>query len=136
MLLVLSHVKYLLLGFPLIVMHTIACTHVSRKVRTALGQPPGPKGKTLRLMVSPAAADDAADDAADAADTNPAADDDDAAADADDAADDDDDAADDDAAGNDASSSNARARDLNRLVVRIVENDIDNGVKRRCWHFN
>lgn len=90
MLLVLSHVKYLLLGFPLIVMHTIACTHVSRKVRTALGQPPGPKGKTLRLMVSPAAADD--DD--------------------------------------------ARARDLNRLVVRIFENDIDNGVKRRCWHFN
>ena len=100
MLLVLSHVKYLLLGFPLIVMHTIACTHVSRKVRTALGQPPGPKGKTLRLMVSPAAAGD------------------------------------DDAAGNDASSNNARARDLNRLVVRIVENDIDNGVKRRCWHFN
>jgi len=100
MLLVLSHVKYLLLGFPLIVMHTIACTHVSRKVRTALGQPPGPKGKTLRLMVSPAAA------------------------------------ADDDDAGNDASSNNARARDLNRLVVRIVENDIDNGVKRRCWHFN
>jgi len=99
MLLVLSHVKYLLLGFPLIVMHTIACTHVSRKVRTALGQPPGPKGKTLRLMVSPAADDD-------------------------------------DDAGNDASSSNARARDLNRLVVRIFENDIDNGVKRRCWHFN
>ena len=102
MLLVLSHVKYLLLGFPLIVMHTIACTHVSRKVRTALGQPPGPKGKTLRLMVSPAAADDDAGDAA----------------------------------GNDDTSNNARARDLNRLVVRIVENDIDNGVKRRCWHFN
>ena len=100
MLLVLSHVKYLLLGFPLIVMHTIACTHVSRKVRTALGQPPGPKGKTLRLMVSPAAA------------------------------------ADDDDADDDASSNNSRARDLNRLVVRIVENDIDNGVKRRCWHFN
>ena len=80
-------------------MHTIACTHVSRKVRTALGQPPGPKGKTLRLMVSPAAADD-------------------------------------DDAGNDDSGSNARARDLNRLVVRIFENDIDNGVKRRCWHFN
>ena len=100
MLLVLSHVKYLLLGFPLIVMHTIACTHVSRKVRTALGQPPGPKGKTLRLMVSPAAA------------------------------------ADDDDADDDASSNNSRARDLNRLVVRMLENDIDNGVKRRCWHFN
>lgn len=73
MLLVLSHVKYLLLGFPLIVMHTIACTHVSRKVRTALGQPPGPKGKTLRLMVSPAAAaddDDADDDAGNDASSN------------------------------------------------------------------
>ena len=64
--------------------YAILCPNV--KVRTALGQPPGPKGKTLRLMVSPAPVPAAVNN------------------DVDD--------------NNDDQNNNARARDLNRLVVR------------------